>query len=212
MASVTRKPQAGRRAQRQGEIEADLLEATETLMADGTAFTELSVDRLATAAGISRATFYIYFEDKSDLLRRLARQVFDELGRGGHQWWDVAEQRRVDDVRASMSAIVATYVRHRAVLTALVEMAAYDRDVNDTYRTLMDAVIAAAQTVVARAVDSGAVPALPVHETVTALAWMVERTCQQALGPPDAEVDEGRLVEALTEIIWRTLYLEPAGG
>ena len=56
-----------------------LLDATERLMRDGASFTELSVDRLATEAGISRASFYIYFEDKGHLLRRLASQVFDDL-------------------------------------------------------------------------------------------------------------------------------------
>ena len=63
MPSVTRKPQA-KRQERREQIERRLLDATERLMADGASFTELSVDRLATEAGISRASFYIYFEDK----------------------------------------------------------------------------------------------------------------------------------------------------
>ena len=53
-------------------MERRLLDATERLMRDGASFTELSVDRLSTEAGISRASFYIYFEDKGQLLRRLA--------------------------------------------------------------------------------------------------------------------------------------------
>jgi len=71
--SVTRKPQA-KRQERREEIERQLLDATERLMAAGASFTELSVDRLATEAGISRASFYIYFEDKGYLLRRLTGQ------------------------------------------------------------------------------------------------------------------------------------------
>ena len=60
-------------------MERRLLDATERLMRDGASFTELSVDRLSTEAGISRASFYIYFEDKGHLLRRLAGQVFADL-------------------------------------------------------------------------------------------------------------------------------------
>lgn len=86
MASVTRKPQANRQERRE-QIERLLLDATERLMADGASFTELSVDRLATEAGISRASFYVYFEDKGDLLRRLTGQVFDDLAAAAERWW-----------------------------------------------------------------------------------------------------------------------------
>ena len=89
MPSVTRKPQANRQERRE-QIERRLLDATERLMADGASFTELSVDRLATEAGISRASFYIYFEDKGDLLRRLAGQVFDDLAGRRRAWWGVS--------------------------------------------------------------------------------------------------------------------------
>ena len=88
MPSITRKPQANRQ-ERRDQIERRLLDATERLMNDGASFTELSVDRLATEAGISRASFYIYFEDKGYLLRRLATQVFDDLIRAAQLWWSV---------------------------------------------------------------------------------------------------------------------------
>ncbi|MGA3253246.1 MAG: TetR family transcriptional regulator, partial [Mycobacterium sp.] len=60
MPSVTRKPQANRE-QRREQLERRLLDATERLMSEGASFTEISVDRLSTEAGISRASFYIYF-------------------------------------------------------------------------------------------------------------------------------------------------------
>ena len=63
MPSVTRKPQA-KRQERREQLERRLLDATERLMRDGASFTELSVDRLSSEAGMSRASFYIYFEDK----------------------------------------------------------------------------------------------------------------------------------------------------
>ena len=78
MPSVTRKPQT-KRQERREQIERRLLDATERLMRDGASFTELSVDRLSSEAGMSRASFYIYFEDKGHLLRRLAGQVFADL-------------------------------------------------------------------------------------------------------------------------------------
>ena len=125
MPSVTRKPQA-KRQERREQIERRLLDATERLMRDGASFTELSVDRLSSEAGISRASFYIYFEDKSHLLRRLAGEVFAELAGGGERWWGVAGRRNPDDLRAALAGIVASFRRHQPVLAALNEMAGYE--------------------------------------------------------------------------------------
>src|ERR1700746_2579643 len=112
MPSITRKPQANRgqgRQQRREKMERRLLDATERLMRDGASFTELSVDRLSTEAGISRASFYVYFEDKGHLLRRLAGQVFADLADSADRWWRVAWRHDPDDVRAAMDGIIATY-------------------------------------------------------------------------------------------------------
>ena len=107
-------------------------------MRDGASFTELSVDRLATEAGMSRASFYIYFEDKGHLLRRLAGQVFADLADSADRWWSVAGRHDPDDVRAAMAGIVASYRRHQPLLVALNEMAAYDAAVGATYREPSD--------------------------------------------------------------------------
>src|SRR5947209_19242800 len=106
MPSVTRKPQA-KRQERREQIERRLLDATERLMRNGASFTELSVDRLATEAGMSRANFYIYFEDKGDLLRRLAGQLFSDLADNAELWWGVAWRRDPGDVRSAIAGIIA---------------------------------------------------------------------------------------------------------
>src|ERR1700743_3895237 len=108
MASVTRKPQA-KRQERREQIERRLLDATERLMRDGASFTELSVDRLSSAAGMSRASFYIYFEDKGHLLRRMAGQVFADLAESAERWWSVAWRHDPDDVRAGRAALTPSY-------------------------------------------------------------------------------------------------------
>ncbi len=108
-------------------MERRLLDATERLMRGGASYTELSVGRLATEAGISRASFYIYFEDKDHLLRQLAGQVFADLAESADRWWRVSGRRNPYDLRAAMTALVASYRRHQPVLVALNEMAAYAR-------------------------------------------------------------------------------------
>ncbi|MHA3020585.1 TetR/AcrR family transcriptional regulator [Mycobacterium sp. BMJ-28] len=207
MPSVTRKPQAKRQERRQ-QIERDLLDATDRLMADGTSFTELSVDRLATEAGISRASFYIYFEDKGHLLRRLAIQVFGDLAEAAGRWWQVSARRDPADVRAAMSGIIASYRRHQPVLIALNEMAGYDPAVRDTYRELLDGICDQVSRVITDGQADGSIRGtLPVAATASSLTWMVERTCHQNLPSQPASYD-AELADSLTEIVWGALYLE----
>jgi TetR/AcrR family transcriptional regulator, ethionamide resistance regulator len=208
MPSVTRRPQA-KRQERREEIERLLLDATERLMRDGASFTELSVDRLSTEAGISRASFYIYFEDKGDLLRRLAGQVFGDLADGAERWWGVAWRHDSNDARAAMADIIATYRRHQPVLVALNEMAAYDPLVGATYRDLLTAISGRLTQVIEDGQADGSIRReLPAATTASALTWMVERACQQNLPNKPASYD-AELAATLAEIAWGALYLVP---
>jgi AcrR family transcriptional regulator len=207
MPSVTRKPQAKRQERRQ-QIERHLLDATERLMADGASFTELSVDRLATEAGISRASFYIYFEDKGHLLRHLASQVFDDLAEAGERWWGVAERRDPADARAALTGIIAGYRQHQALLVALGEMAAYDPQVGDTYQRILAAIADRFAAVIERGQADGWIRReLSATTAASGITWMVERACQQNLPsrPPSYDAE---LAATLTQIVWAALYLE----
>jgi AcrR family transcriptional regulator len=209
MPSVTRKPQATRQ-QRREQMEQRLLDATERLMGEGASFTELSVDRLSTEAGISRASFYIYFEDKGHLLRRLTGEVFAELASGGERWWGVAGRHDPADLRAAMAGIIASFRRHQPVLVALNEMAAYDPATAQTYRDLLIAIAGRMAQVIEDGQADGSIrPELPAAITASALVWMVERACQQNLPakPPDYDAE---LAATLTEIAWGALYLKSA--
>jgi AcrR family transcriptional regulator len=209
MPSVTRKPQA-RRQERREQIERRLLDATERLMRDGASFTELSVDRLAGEAGMSRANFYIYFEDKGDLLRRLAGQVFGDLADSAHLWWGVAWRHDPADVRAAMTGIIAGYRRHQPVLVALNEMAGYDPQVAATYRELLTGISGRLTQVIVEGQADGSIRReLPAATTASALSWMVERACQQNLPNQPADYD-AELATSLAEIAWGALYLAPA--
>ena len=211
MPSVTRKPQASRQERRE-QIERSLLEATDRLMADGASITELSVDRLATEAGISRASFYIYFEDKGHLLRRLATQVFVDLTAAAQRWWSVADRLDPADVHSAMTAIIAAYRTHQPVLVALNEMAPYDTAVGDTYRSLLAEVSDGFRAVIVAGQKAGAIrPQLPPDTTAQALVLMVERTCQQNLPSKPTSFD-AELAGVLTELVWGALYLKAPEG
>jgi AcrR family transcriptional regulator len=130
MASVTRpKRTTSTRPARREATERRILTATERLLADGTGFTQLSVERLISEAGISRSTFYAHFNDKGALVRRLAEEVMSELAEAGEQWWSVAERRRRGDLERSLAGVLAVYRDHQNVFLALLETSAYDEAV-----------------------------------------------------------------------------------
>lgn len=207
MPSVTRRSQSSRQERRE-RIERQLLDATERLMSGGASFTELSVDRLATEAGISRASFYVYFEDKGDLLRRLASQVFADLADGAQRWWQVADRRRPEDAHAAMAAVVAAYRHHQPLLVALSEMSGYDPLVSATYSDLIGQIAGRLGQVIESGKHDGVIPAgVATESTALALTWMVEQTCQKTLpGRPDTY--DAELAATLTRIVWAALYYE----
>jgi len=75
MRSVTRRP----RGRPDGTTVSSLLEALERMLEQGRSFTTVSVDELAREAGISRATFYLHFRNKGDVVRRLMEEVEKEV-------------------------------------------------------------------------------------------------------------------------------------
>jgi len=215
MASVTRKPRTEPREARRPEVERRLLAATEELIADGTSFTELSVEQLASRAGIARSTFYVYFRDKGDLVERLAEEMIRQLAEAANVWWELGVNATYDDVLASTRQVVETYARHAALFTALAETAAYDERLRDLQLLTMSRYARPMSELIERGKDDGLVrPGLHTSETVVALTWMVERTCYHlARGASPERL--GRIAESLAEIFWHTLYpdshQQPAG-
>jgi AcrR family transcriptional regulator len=207
LASVTRANQRSR-SDRRAEWDGRFLAGTEKLLSEGNAFTDLSVDRLAAAAGTTRATFYVYYEDKGHLLRQLSRHVMVELQQAARQWWESAALRDPRDLLAAMKAIISSYRRHQALLSAVVETAGYDASVASDFQALMADYEATTREIIEQGRSAGTVRDLPASEVACALVWMVERTCYQTVRSSTPDNDD-QLARALAEIIWRTLYLEP---
>src|SRR3954453_5740148 len=59
--------------------EAEFTRATVDLLAHGDSYADLSVERIAAAAGRTRTAFYFYFRDKRELLMRATETVAEQL-------------------------------------------------------------------------------------------------------------------------------------
>lgn len=194
--------------ERQEAIRERVLAAVEEVTEGGDGFGDVSVERLAKAAGISRATFYIYFEDKGDLLNAWFAQIVDELMQAARAWWQLGEEATPEDLRAALAEIVAAYRPHATRIAAVYDEAAYDPSVREQVARLVYGGISGLENHIERGQREGFVdPELLAHETAAWLGWMVERGLRNIVGPADdAEVDA--LIDAHAELVWHTLYAD----
>jgi len=192
--------------ERRAALSQHLLAVLEPLLADGTSYGDLSVERIIRAGKIARRTFYAYFADKGDLLQAMAGQVIDEIFAGGHAWWALADDATRDDLRAALQPAAEAYLRHRTIMRAVAEASAYDARVRDTYGTLMAGTIRDLRTHLERQQEQGlAHPSLDPERTATWVVWMLERGLYQAVSADGAQ-DAEPWIDTLAEIVWRALY------
>jgi AcrR family transcriptional regulator len=124
MASITRH--RSQPSKRRAETEAAVLAAVERLLAEGASFTELGVQRIAAKAGVARSTFYLCFQDKTDVLVRLTGTVKDELFVRSKAWRPTGPGGGPEGLAALFSDQLAYYRERGPLMAALSEVAAYD--------------------------------------------------------------------------------------
>ena len=185
--------------------EAAVLTAIEALLAEGTPYAALSVERIATRAGISRTAFYFYFADKREVLMRLAAKLSDEFYREADAWWS-GDGDGSEQLTAAVGKIAALYHAHSPLVCAIVEVSAYDEVVGPFWRALVERFVDAsaqriATEIAAGRADAGLVP----HAISFSLVWMTERALYQSHAQDD-RVCADELVGALARIWTTTVY------
>jgi TetR/AcrR family transcriptional regulator, ethionamide resistance regulator len=205
MPSVTRKAQSGR-AQRRDKIRHTLLEVVERLLEQGEGFTEVSVERLVSEAGISRSTFYVYFEDKGDLLRGWFGDITAELAAAAQGWWSLGADATREDVRDALETIVLAYRPHTTLMAATYDAAAYDPAVRELVESMMGSNAAGLRKHIRAGQREGFIdPSLQPAEVAAWLTWMAERGLHQLVRPAEG-AELRRLIDAYASIVWNTLY------
>ena len=196
---------ADERAVRRAATEAQLLEATTELLAAGEGFADLSVERIAARAGISRTAFYDYFSDKRQLLIRLvadaAAPIFTEADElvGGRP-------SGPSEIPYTIRAAMRFARESRDVFRAAVEASAYDEVVAGFWR---GQVIERFVEVIARRIrrQQAAGEALPVdpRAAAEALVLMVTGTLYHHVSR-EGGVSDRRMVDTLVTICVRAVY------
>ncbi len=195
------QPSTAKRAQ----IQEAVLAATEELLGAGGSFQDLKIEKIATAAGISRTAFYFYFKDKRELLMRLAEDITGELYSQADDWFTGNEGAPEDQVSGALATISTLYFEHGPLLRAIVEVSTYDEEIATFWRALLQRFADATTERIKTEQEAGRAPAMPPAATAFSLVWMTERTFYQQM-VQGAPVDREELVAALNGIWLRSVY------
>ena len=179
------------------------MEATTSLLSEGTPFADVGVAQISEGAGFSRPTFYAHFRDKRELLLRLGAELEADLHAVANPWLDDDG----GDLRSTLEGVLAAFKEHSATLGALVEAATYDPEIATFWRSFHDLFVQSARD---RALRED--PELDLGDAEArafALVWMTERALTENILAP--RVEDGALLDAV-ERLWRSGILVDGGA
>ncbi|MES2127086.1 MAG: TetR/AcrR family transcriptional regulator [Pseudomonadota bacterium] len=204
MRSVTLRPKTDI-SDKQAATIASVVAACERLLAGGESFTALSTEQLAREAGIARATFYLHFKNKGEIVRHLIAQVAREVRHAAKASLSNLDHFGRDDFLAFMVEAVEVQYRHRAAMRATVELAAYDPGVADIYQHFMAEVIGDFHRIIAKLEASGRSAPGMGPQVADILSWATERSCAQMLAEDASPARRRQLAEQLTHVVWSAI-------
>ncbi|HSV40269.1 MAG TPA: TetR/AcrR family transcriptional regulator [Nocardioidaceae bacterium] len=187
---------------------AELLDATKRLLTGGASVSGLNVEKIVREAGMSRATFYLHFTDKTELVAALAEDLFSWREYiGAEVLADPGMKRETLDIMLDL--IVARWAENQAVLAAIIEVAEYDDAISTAWRGAM-LHVAETAAIQLRARWT-AMPESTGDPTTIAeiFTWMFERSCHQMLRN---ERRQEEIASSMAEIIWRVISYSDAAS
>lgn len=196
------------RDERRPEVERRLIAAVSKLCSDGTPFAEISISRLVREAGLARATFYLYFADRSAFVLRLIDYVRDRLASTvGALWGATLEDRQT--LEATLLEFVTIFSAEYPIVAAVVETAGSDPAVGVYFNANMQTFVSESAKVLKAAQAKGVVrPELSAYEAAAAFVWMTERACYQLANTADRKAHR-RLAHTLATIAWYGVHTAP---
>ncbi|SEG57318.1 transcriptional regulator, TetR family [Actinacidiphila yanglinensis] len=209
MRPVTRR-QADHHAARSAATRAQLMSALERLLDAGEPYSEISVQRILEEAGVSRATFYVHFPGKADVLVRLSDDLREEVLALARQWQPAGEGSGVDRFAGFFVEVIKIHRAHQGVLIAVREAAAYEPAVSDFYTADLEGFD---ETVLRTLLSEQAAGATPADLDAVAASRIIVWGGAQAIAH-HIRVDDGTgdaaLARELARIWWYGAYRRPA--
>ncbi|HEX3925883.1 MAG TPA: TetR/AcrR family transcriptional regulator [Streptosporangiaceae bacterium] len=168
-----------------------------------TPFADMTMDEIASQAGISRSAMYFYFASKEDLLSALLTRTHGDIVRPSATLLNtgVAADRAIYQV---LEAILVNWRQHGPALRTFLETALASPGFGDRWRTLVNENIDVMAEFIDRKRAAGHLPAGPpsARAVSSALFWMVEHEMYELFRSRHNRAAEAELVETLT-LVWQ---------
>lgn len=209
--ALTARRSRSREAIARPKIEDKLLLAMEQLLEQGHAFSAVSIEQLTGAAGLARATFYLHFRDKAELVTRLMGRVREEIVASAGLWFEHAELARREDMRRALRGILGVYQKHHVIIDAVVETARTDAGVAKLWQETLDALCAESREAVRHLHQAGRADPAATPLLADVLTWSVNY-CAMHYGPRLRGAQVEKLTDTLTHICWNAILAQAETG
>jgi AcrR family transcriptional regulator len=202
MSQVTRR----RTGPSKGDLrEAAILDVARRLFSERP-YESVTIDDLASGAGISRTSFYFYFPTKTAVMTALMSHVWDELA-ASHVWFD-APGPSPELLRAQLSTSARLWRANAGVLSCAATAVASSGELREFVGKVKARYDDRAAEKIRRDQDAGAattgIAARRLAEMISAIR---DARYEQLAGASDAELEEA--VDDLAEAITRLVYARP---
>lgn len=168
---------------------------------------DISIEDLATGAGISRPSFYFYFSSKDDVLLALLDRVIHEVQQRVATLPRDFETDHEAAWRRTIGVFVEVFSAHRAVAAAAIGARLRNAEVNELWSTAMQTWVGYTSDVIVAERTRGAAPAgTDAGGLAIALNLMNERVLTAAFSGEAPALDPAAALDVLTGIWIRSIY------
>ena len=205
-----RRRQSGRRAgprADQPDLRETILNAMAQLLERGS-FAELTVADILSAAGVSRGSFYFYFDSKHDVLAELVRRAVAR-GHDAAEPWLAGPPDVTSALRSGIAGGAHLWRANAPVLRAIVDNWRTDPRLTKLWLDQMQSFTdAAVHQIAADPRASSRLADLDITAVASSLTWLGERLYYLAAIDVAPFNDENILIDTLLHIWTSTLYGE----
>jgi AcrR family transcriptional regulator len=164
------------------------------------------VDDVVRVAKLSHGTFYLYFANKEDLFRALARECADEMEALAASLGPVSPDKAGEaELRSWLTQFLATYRRYGAVIRGWMEEQVVDRELVRLGLGAFQQIVESLQQRLAQA-DAAHLPDPALASAV--MLGMIERFAYFT-SSRDAQFSDEAVVEVLTTMLHRGMFGAP---
>lgn len=168
----------------------------------------VSIDDLAKRAGLSRSSFYFYFESKWQVLSALLSRVTSDVFSASQLIFErPAGMPPEAAIEHAVIEVIQVWEKHGHVLREVGDAAAAEAELQAQWDNILGRFIDAAATGIERDRAAGvAIPGPPARSLAAALMWMGERNLGLMSSRSENAIPLDEMAETVTTIWLRTVY------